>query len=543
MPARLMNISVQNFQLDEFDPQVTTATTCAFPISPEEFAENRISGYHIDMFESFPEGVLVVSIPSGDIVSANASLSHITGYSQEKLKQQTIWDIARKKGFTDDTRTLLDQLEQHGKTEVVETTFQCRDGRLITISIQCWAISDEAGKVSAAWSIVKDISAQRLKEHEQQQHLKMDALHSLSTGLAHEFNNILAIILANSELLSAGFAQDSDEYQYAESIVSATERATVLVNQIISCGRLDSFKLVPTDMNSTVRSAISLVKLRAPDGINIKPQVCNAPLIAMANDAQIQQLIIQLCSNAIKSIERKNAGTYSGDISITLNYYAPKSEQIDYSTMRLTIADTGQGMCTDTLSRIFDPLYSSGMSQQGSGLGLSVVQGIVKRHSGFVTVISEPNKGAQFNIDFPVYQDVVRLNSTLTQTRTDRISGIRILLIEEQDEISDIYETYFSHLKCNVAVNHCAASALQQLRRSANAFDCVFMDIDNDGSSCAQIREICQFLDNRVPLVLVSNDRANFEHVVPVHCQSIRQFLKPVDMESIAVFLSEIKES
>ncbi len=243
----------------------------------------------------------------------------------------------------------------------------------------------------------------QLRENEEQfvQSQKMESLGVLAGGIAHDFNNILGIISGNAEFIHTLLTKMGQEVKHTEAIIKASVRGANLVKQILTFSQMEPQPLVPLNIAPVIKEAIDMLRTSLPAGIDIVPEIEDIQSNIMADKVQIQQVIINLVTNAVQSIKDQK-----GTIKIKL-------KEIDAESMlMLTVSDTGCGIVPENKQYIFDPFFSTRDIGKGTGLGLSVVHGIIKNHNGEITVTSNGKTGTKFTIFLPVIGDKRQIRHT-----------------------------------------------------------------------------------------------------------------------------------
>lgn len=247
-----------------------------------------------------------------------------------------------------------------------------------------------------------------LKHLEEQllQSQKMEAVGQLAGGIAHDFNTLLGIILGYGDMMKDDISEDSLLWKNLEEIIAAAYRARGLVNQILEFARPSEKARHPIRLASIVENSIWLLRSSLPAIIGIRQRIETSSSLVLANSTQIAQVIMNLGINAGDAL-----GEQGGEIGITLEEVEIDAELAGLEAVkqgayvRLSINDTGCGMSKEILKRIFEPFFTTKDVGKGSGLGLSVVHGIVKSHKGFIRVESEPGKGSTFQVYLPRIDD------------------------------------------------------------------------------------------------------------------------------------------
>jgi signal transduction histidine kinase len=230
----------------------------------------------------------------------------------------------------------------------------------------------------------------------------------LASGIAHDFNNILGGINGYTELAQMDAQKDSKQYANLGMILNASDRAKDLINQILTYSCQSEIKFNRIRIDSIVKEALKLIRASFPNTIKIKENIkCNS--IVMGDSSQIHQVIMNLCINASHAI--KKAG---GDLTVALSeeiidhpFIKNNKDFASGTYLKISISDTGEGISPDIIKHIYEPFFTTKKKGQGTGMGLSVVHGIVQNHKGCISVNSEPGKGTDFTILFPVVDDLI----------------------------------------------------------------------------------------------------------------------------------------
>ncbi|WP_304511846.1 ATP-binding protein, partial [Desulfobacula sp.] len=259
------------------------------------------------------------------------------------------------------------------------------------------------GTIIGAIEIIQDITERKQFESHLQQAQKMEAIGTLAGGIAHDFNNILFPILGYADLLLADIPEDSPFRDGLNQIHTSALRAKDLVRQILTFARQDSTEVILMKMQLVVKEALRLIRSTIPTTIDIIQDIRADCGTIKADPTQIHQIVMNLATNAYHAMEETG-----GELKVSLkevelgeqDVITPDMTPGDYAC--LTIADTGTGMDKDVTEKIFDPFFTTKGIGKGTGMGLSVVHGIVKNMNGAVKVYSEPGKGTEFHVYFPV---------------------------------------------------------------------------------------------------------------------------------------------
>ena len=256
--------------------------------------------------------------------------------------------------------------------------------------------------------MARDIEKRELEKEQLEktvrQSQKLEAVGVLAGGIAHDFNNILSAILGYTELTIEDLPEGSEARENLQGVIIAADRAKELVKQILMFSRKDEKNREPTQLHLIVEEAVKLLRKTIPVTINIEMVVDKSVGTVLADGTQIHQVVMNLCTNAYHAMS-ENGGTLSVTLnSINVDYQMiekhPDLQEGEY--LLLTISDTGKGIAPEVLPSIFDPFFTTKGVGEGTGMGLSVVHGIIKSHGGTIGVESSPDMGTTFSVFLPL---------------------------------------------------------------------------------------------------------------------------------------------
>ncbi len=369
-------------------------------------------------------------------------------------------------------------------------------------------------------------------EKQLRQSQKMEAIGTLAGGIAHDFNNILSIILGYTEMLLDSNSDRSKEKIYLELIYKAGERAADLVRQILTFSRVESPELKPLRIDSFLKEVLKMIRATFPTNIEIRQNIDKDFPPVMANATQIHQVIVNLCSNAAHAI-KENGGILEIRLE-EMSYKAGQNLSLNLDEgqyVKLTIKDNGSGITSDVKEKIFDPYFTTKAVGEGTGLGLSVVYGIIKDHKGLINVDSVPGVGTSFDLFLPVaatsqYEEKV-------EEPFSKCGKEHILIVEDETDLAKYYETSLVKHGYNVTVTGNGYDALETFRAHPDQFDLVFTDQTMPKLTGVQLSEELLGIRSNIPIILATG------HIDAVSKQDInsigiRYFLrKPVKIGSL----------
>ena len=383
-----------------------------------------------NIVQSLPDPTFVIN-KSKRIVAWNRAIEEMTGLLSEDMVGKG--DNAYSIPFWGDARQVLadfimdpdlgdfssyESVKREGDSLVCEAflpNFGSNDGG-IHVWLKASPLYDKDGVLIGAIESIRDITKQKQAEGERkrlkiqlQQAQKMESIGTLAGGIAHDFNNILFPILGHTELLLEDIPESSPLRDSLDKIYISTLRAKDLVKQILTFSRRDSSEFKPLEIKIVIKEALKLIRSTIPTTIDIKQDIRDGIGVINADPTQIHQIIMNLSTNAYHAMEKTG-----GELSVRLYEIELGENDIMRNSMTpgihacLTIADTGIGMDKNLRGKIFDPFFTTKEHGKGTGIGLSVVHGIVLNMNGAIEVNSEPGKGTEFIIYLPMVRNFLK---------------------------------------------------------------------------------------------------------------------------------------
>jgi PAS domain S-box-containing protein len=359
-----------------------------------------------------------------------------------------------------------------------------KDGTDYIVEVTASAIRDQSGAIINYLGIHRDITHELKLEKELQQAHKMEAIGTLAGGIAHDFNNILTSIIGFTDLARARLPEENPVHNYLSQVLKSASRAADLVRQILTFSRQTEQTRQPIQVVPIVKETLKLLRASLPSTIDIHKDIAaNAEeSVILADPTQIHQVLMNLGTNAAHAM-RSKGGVLSVNVTSVVADASMVSRYADIQLgpyVRVTVSDTGQGMAAGIIERIFDPYYTTKDPGEGTGMGLAVVQGIVKSHSGAITVSSKPGTGTSFNVFFPM----VKMDVPLMELEDNvvRATGTkRILFVDDEKNLVDLGREMLESLDYSVTATTNSSEALETFRAQPDAFDLVITDMTMPG--------------------------------------------------------------
>ncbi|MFW5995306.1 MAG: PAS domain S-box protein, partial [Spirochaetia bacterium] len=370
------------------------------------------------LVENAPDLIVRVT-PEGRILLVNSKVS-LFGFTPAEATGRNLYEVARESLESEEVSDAIlranSSVLESGMTETFEISPDI-DGRTVHLQSAVVPEFNEAGEIVSLLSITRDVSEQRETEEslrrtqaQLEQSQRFDSIGRLAGGVAHDFNNILTAIDGYLYLAKASVAPDSRIGRYVTSIEAATARAGRLTHQLLLFGKRVPTELSAVDMNGIVTEMVKLLSRLIPENIDLTVRLADEHTVVNGDPGKIEQVLMNLVINARDSITEK--GTITIETRRLIGREVPsekspseKSPGEVQDVVCLTVLDTGVGMDRETQSSMFDPFYTTKGKERGTGLGLSVVHGIVEEHDGEIEVESTPGQGTAVHVLIPAARD------------------------------------------------------------------------------------------------------------------------------------------
>jgi CheY-like chemotaxis protein len=368
---------------------------------------------------------------------------------------------------------------------------------------------------------------------------KMEAIGTLAGGIAHDFNNILSAIIGYTELSLIDIPKGSALQNNLQQVLKAGGRAKELVRQILAFSRQGESELVPVKVSLIVNEALKLLRASLPATIKIRHNI-KSHLSVLTDPTNIHQVLMNLCTNASFAMQA-DGGVLEvslNDVDLDADFAGQHPDVKPGKFIRLMVKDTGCGMTPEATERIFDPFFTTKKVGQGTGMGLSVVHGIIKSHGGTILVESSPGKGSAFSVFLPAIETEVA--DQANQAQLVITGNERILFVDDEDFQADIGKRMLGRLGYRVTAKTSSVEALDLFRQTPDEFDLVITDMtmpDMTGDVLA--RKLISIRPD-IPIIACTgySERINPDIVKEIGIKEMA--MKPVVMKDIAQMIQRV---
>lgn len=417
---------------------------------------------------------------------------------------------------------------------------QRSDREQVWLEINKVPLLDKKNRVAGVLSTAEDITKKINLEKQLAQAQKMEALGILSGGIAHDFNNILTSIINSTELAMDDVPQNSLTRQDLERVLSAGKKGAELVKQILTFSRPGHVSFRTLDLARVVREAMALVETSLPGNIEVIKNLAPGRFICRGDAIQIHQVVMNLCTNAYQAL-----GGKSGRIEVKLDdriLSGPDPEGDSHFNLplghyiELTVSDNGPGIDPEILDKVFDPFFSTKGKNIGTGLGLSMVHGIVQGHNGAISLTSKAYDLTQFTVLFP---RMVQAEDEEQPAETNVFMGQgTILFVEDDPEQRQSVPRIIEKLGYLVTAADNATQALALIRQNPSGFDLVITDYDMPKVSGLELaRQLARIMPG-LPVIMVSGRNVEFSRLESANIKAF--IVKPYDKGILSQGISEV---
>ncbi|MFH0784154.1 MAG: response regulator [Pseudomonadota bacterium] len=362
---------------------------------------------------------------------------------------------------------------------------------------------------------------------------KMEAIGTLAGGIAHDFNNILAAILGYAEMALEEIPTWSQANSQIQEVLKAGTRAKNLVRQILAFSHREDQNREPVNLNALITEVVVFLRATIPTTIDILLDLAPNCGNILGDPTQIHQVLMNLCTNAGQAME-----TDGGTLAITLRketftdeVKAQEATPRQGTFVRLDIADTGSGIPENCLERIFDPYFTTKEFGKGSGMGLAVVQGIVKSHDGLIKVVNNPEKGVTFSLSFPSIDAPARPVETEELAKTT--GSERILVVDDEPSIARMLEIVLKNNGYAVQTLSSSTKALEIFRADPSAFDLLLTDMTMPDLAGDNLALAIHQLRIDIPIILCTGYSSRIDELQAREVGVQAFLMKPVDFKEL----------
>lgn len=486
------------------------------------------------IFDQAAVGVVQTDPVSRRFLRFNQRFCDFLGYTQEEMAQLSYKDITYKQ----DAALDLAQHERLRTGAIHEYTWETRyvrkDGSIVWASVAVSGLGTPGELPAALISVVLDISERKRLDDHLLQAQKMEALGQFSGGVAHDFNNILAAICGHTELAQMVLEGNSDVREHLGSVLQATGRAADLVRQILTFSRQEPQVRRSIELEPVVTESLKLMRSTIPSTVEFDIIIAADVPTVLGNANQIHQVLMNLGVNAWHAMKDRpgRLQVKLEKLEVSAEYAATKALLRPGTYAHLAVSDSGCGMDPATLRRIFEPFFTTKSPGEGTGLGLSVVHGIMDSHDGAVTVHSQPGEGTTFSLYFPAYDGDAAV-SIAEEGPAPRGHGERVLVVDDEELLASMIQKTLVKLGYEAEFTTDPAAVTAMVRADPDRFRLVLSDQTMPVMTGLELSSRLQEILPMLPVILMTGYSLSLT-ADRIEEAGVRQLmLKPVTIQSL----------
>ena len=417
-----------------------------------EEARRRSEEKYRAVFENAAVGIDLVD-HNGRFVEVNSALARMLGYAQEELRGRAIQDVTHPEDREISLRRLDDLLSGATSSYRLEKRYLRKDGSILWADLSVSSIRDDTGRHVATIGVIQDITERKHAEKERErlqvqlsQARKMESVGRLAGGVAHDFNNMLGVILGQTELALEQLNPDQPLFADLHEIRKAARRSADLTRQLLAFARRQTIAPKALDLNETVEGMLNMLRRIIGEDIHMEWKPGRHVWPIKMDPSQIDQILANLCVNARDAIA--GAGKLiiqTGNARFDDACRTEQWEVIPGDFVLLSVSDNGCGMDRETLDNLFEPFFTTKEVGKGAGLGLATIYGIVKQNNGFIHVHSEAGQGSTFKIHLPRYVTTDEPVRKKEPSEPAARGSETILLVEDEPSILRLTAMMLEH--------------------------------------------------------------------------------------------------
>lgn len=471
----------------------------------------------------------------GIFTYSSPRIKELLGYEPEEIVGKSAFDLIPADEVARVRAEFKSLKEARASFSSLTNINQHKDGHLISLESSGVPIIDEDGIFRGYRGIDRDISERRNLEAQLRHMQKMEAMGTLAGGIAHDFNNILAVLLGYAEMLKIDVAENDKGRRHLAEVVRAGQRAKNLVTQILSFSRVLEQEKYPLRLHQLVAEIERFLRATIPSTIEIVRQVDSEEDVILADPTQIHQVIMNLATNAAQAMN-ESGGRLTFRISTVQIDRTQSASVAPGNYVKLLVEDTGCGIAPEHVGRVFDPYFTTKPVGEGTGLGLSVVHGIVQSHDGAIRIINRPGRGTTFEVVFPQIDALPQ--QELVKSSVLATGSGHILYVDDERSLVALGAEMLSELGYRVTTETDSRAALELFCADPYNYDLVITDQTMPKLTGDQLTGKLLQLRPELPVILCTgfSSQINREQALAI---GVRDFLqKPIEVAELSATVS-----
>ena len=484
--------------------------------------------------------IVIITDPDGTIRYVNPAFERVTGYSRQEAvgrNPRILKSGAQDQAFYDELWKTISS----GRTWRGTMVNSRKDGKNYTEDATITPVAGPGGRIVSYVGVNRDITAQRLLEERLRQAQKMETVGQLAGGVAHDFNNMLQVIITYTEMSLAKVDPEQPLHKYLMEIRRAAQRSAEITGQLLAFARKQTVSPKILDLNVAVASAQKMIQRLIGEDIDLASAPGRDLWKVKMDPAQLDQVLANLAVNArdaIGGVGKLSIGTEK--VSFDEEYCAANPGFLPGEYLRLAVSDNGSGMDKETLAHIFEPFFTTKAPGKGTGLGLATIYGIVKQNNGFINVYSEPGEGTTFKVYLPRAEGEGADNGMEVEVAAPRGGTETVLVVEDEAAILELAQESLEHLGYKVLTAKSPEEAMRRSQEQVGPIHLLITDVVMPQMNGRQLAERLTSARPGMKCLYMSGYTADIIAHRGVLEEGVRFIAKPFSLSVLAVKVREV---
>ena len=421
--------------------------------------------------------MIIITDSEGNIRYVNPSFEQTTGYDRDEIVGQNPRILRSDKQDESFYQNMWNTISS-GKIFKARIVNKRKDGSLFTVAATISPAFDASGRIINYVSVSRDITERLQLEEQFRQAQKMESIGRLAGGVAHDYNNMLSVIIGFSELAMRDVDPKDKLFGYLQQILRAADQSATITRQLLAFARKQTISPQVFILNDTVENMLSMLRRLIGEDIDLLWKPGHPNRLVKMDPSQLDQILANLCVNARDAIHGVGKITIETDyVSLDTAYCRDHQGFRPGEYVLLAISDDGSGMDKNTLENVFEPFYSTKGENEGTGLGLSIVYGIVKQNNGFIDIYSEPGNGTTIKIYLKEQSGKVTRKNTESPIDVPQGNGETILLVDDDQMLLELGQKMLGILGYHVIAADSPSNALRLAEVNAGKIHLLITDV------------------------------------------------------------------
>jgi PAS domain S-box-containing protein len=434
--------------------------------------------------ENSPD-IIYTTNPSGLVSYVNPAIKDMMRYDEKEVTGHYLTEFMNQEDVASYERLFQDVVQNNETIKNFELKLMDKSGVAHLFNMSGAPNFNASGEMTGMVGILKDVTEQRKLEQHLNRTSKMEAVGTLTGGIAHDFNNILQAIISYNQILMIQKSESDRDWKYLNKINGLAKRATDLINQLLIFSRKIESRLTAVDVNAEIRNYYTLLLSTLPKTILIELDLAKDLRLVNGDSAQIGQIVMNLSVNAQDAMpDGGNLSIHTRNVEFKAPFYRENTVIRQGAYVQITVSDTGCGIDKETLEHIFEPFFTTKELGKGTGIGLSVVYGIIRNHNGYIFCVSEPGKGTSFELYLPAFDMTWLDHQVMQESEGKMLSGHEtILLVDDESSLLETGQELLSYLGYHVITTNSGEKALEVIAQEKERISLVILDLMMPGMS------------------------------------------------------------